>query len=54
MSAVCMYKKIPLPPITLLVGRNSSGKSAFLRLFPLIKRSILRTFKEIIFALGGL
>ena len=32
--------KIELSPITLLVGENSSGKSTFLRLFPLIKQSI--------------
>ena len=31
---------IALSPITLLVGENSSGKSTFLRLFPLIKQSI--------------
>lgn len=32
--------EIPLTPITLLVGGNSSGKSTFLRIFPLIKQSI--------------
>ena len=31
---------VPLSPITLLVGENSSGKSTFLRTFPLIKQSI--------------
>ena len=31
---------IQLAPITLLVGENSSGKSTFLRTFPLIKQSI--------------
>ncbi len=29
-----------LAPITLLIGENSSGKSSFLRVFPLIKQSI--------------
>lgn len=29
-----------LSPITILVGENSSGKSSFLRLFPLLKQSI--------------
>ena len=29
-----------LSPITLLVGENSSGKSTFLRAFPLLKQSI--------------
>lgn len=32
--------QITLSPVTLLVGENSSGKSTFLRLFPLIKQSI--------------
>ncbi|MDQ0204967.1 DUF3696 domain-containing protein [Pectinatus haikarae] len=31
---------IELKPITVLVGRNSSGKSTFLRSFPLLKQSI--------------
>lgn len=31
---------VTLSPITLLVGENSSGKSTFLRVFPLIKQSI--------------
>lgn len=30
---------IELPPITILVGENSSGKSTFLRSFPLLKQS---------------
>lgn len=32
--------EVPLSPITLLVGENSSGKSTFLRTFPLIRQSI--------------
>lgn len=31
---------IDLRPITLLVGRNSSGKSTFLRAFPLLRQSV--------------
>lgn len=31
---------VPIMPITLLVGENSSGKSSFLRVFPLLKQSI--------------
>lgn len=31
---------VPLKPITLLVGRNSSGKSTFLRAFPLLRQSV--------------
>jgi hypothetical protein len=32
---------ITLKPITLLVGRNSSGKSSFLRTFPLLRQSLM-------------
>jgi hypothetical protein len=32
---------IELKPITLLVGRNSSGKSTFLRTFPLLRQSLM-------------
>ncbi len=32
--------EIPLKPLTVLVGRNSSGKSTFLRAFPLLRQSI--------------
>ena len=31
---------VPIKPITLLVGRNSSGKSTFLRAFPLLRQSV--------------
>lgn len=31
---------ISLPKVTILVGENSSGKSTFLRIFPLLKQSI--------------
>lgn len=31
---------IELKPITLLLGKNSSGKSSFLRIFPLLKQSV--------------
>ncbi|WP_437851498.1 AAA family ATPase [Sorangium sp. So ce363] len=33
-------KSVPIKPITLLVGRNSSGKSTFLRIFPLLRQSV--------------
>lgn len=33
---------ISLSPITVLVGENSSGKSTFLRMFPLLKQSIMK------------
>jgi AAA15 family ATPase/GTPase len=32
--------QIPIKPITILVGRNSSGKSTFLRAFPLLRQSV--------------
>ena len=32
---------IDIKPITMLLGRNSSGKSSFLRTLPLLKQSIL-------------
>ena len=31
--------KIELAPLTILLGKNSSGKSTFLRMFPLFKQS---------------
>lgn len=31
---------VSIKPITVLVGRNSSGKSTFLRSFPLLRQSI--------------
>lgn len=31
---------VPLKPLTLLVGRNNSGKSSFLRTLPLLKQSV--------------
>lgn len=33
-------KLVPIRPITVLVGRNSSGKSTFLRAFPLLRQSV--------------
>ena len=33
-------KKIEIKPITILVGKNSSGKSSFLRLFSLLRQSV--------------
>ena len=31
---------IKIKPLTILLGQNSSGKSSFLRVFPLLKQSI--------------
>lgn len=33
-------KTVELKPLTILVGRNSSGKSSFLRAFPLLRQSV--------------
>lgn len=32
--------EVPLKPVTVLVGKNSSGKSTFARVFPLLRQSI--------------
>lgn len=32
--------EVELKPLTLLVGKNSSGKSTFLRVFPLFKQTL--------------
>ena len=34
--------EVAISPITVLVGKNSSGKSSFLRSFPLLKQSLIR------------
>lgn len=34
------YDLVEIKPVTLLVGANSSGKSTFLRLFPLLRQSV--------------
>ncbi|MBF0428109.1 MAG: AAA family ATPase, partial [Magnetococcales bacterium] len=34
--------EISLKPLTVLVGKNGSGKSSFLRFFPLLKQSAER------------
>ncbi|WP_350343964.1 AAA family ATPase [Proteinivorax tanatarense] len=39
-------QQIKISPITVLVGKNSSGKSTFLRTFPLFKQSIARKTSE--------
>lgn len=33
-------KKVKISPLTMLVGQNSSGKSSFLRVFPLLRQSV--------------
>ena len=43
---------IDLKPINMLVGSNSSGKSTFLRVFPLLKQSLYRRINGPIFWAG--
>ncbi len=38
--------EVELKPLVVLLGKNSSGKSTFLRTFPLIKQSILTSITE--------
>lgn len=38
--------KVDLSPLVVLLGKNSSGKSTFLRTFPLLKQSILTPITE--------
>lgn len=38
--------KIKLKPLTILVGKNSSGKSTFLRFFPLMKQTLMTKRNE--------
>jgi hypothetical protein len=45
---------IPIRPITLLVGRNSSGKSSFLRALPLLRQSLMTRTSSPILWYGGL
>lgn len=37
---ICKKNVVDLKPLTMLLGKNSSGKSSFLRLFPLLKQSV--------------
>lgn len=45
---------IPIRPINILVGKNSCGKSTFLRTFPLLRQSIQSNTKSPILWFGGL
>lgn len=38
--SLCNINNIEVKPITVLLGKNSCGKSSFLRIFPLLKQSI--------------
>lgn len=43
---------VPISPITVLIGRNSVGKSTFARIFPLIRQSVERRKKSPILWFG--
>ena len=45
--------EIEIKPLTILVGRNSSGKSSLLRVLPLLKQSVSEETKEPILWFGG-
>ena len=48
-------EQIEIKPITILVGRNSSGKSTFLRIFPLLKQTLeAKTAEPILWEICGL
>lgn len=45
--------ELELKPLTVFVGRNSSGKSSILRLLPLLKQSVIEETREPILWFGG-
>ncbi|MBR6643889.1 MAG: AAA family ATPase [Lachnospiraceae bacterium] len=44
--------KIELKPLTVIVGKNSAGKSSFIRFFPLLKQTLERKISESILWYG--
>ncbi|ERU64964.1 TPA: AAA family ATPase [Pseudomonas aeruginosa] len=48
------HQKIPIKPINILVGKNSCGKSTFLRTFPLLRQSVQANTKSPILWFGDL
>jgi AAA15 family ATPase/GTPase len=46
-------KDIDIKPITILIGKNSSGKSSFLRTFPMLKQSTEERTKSPILLYGN-
>ena len=39
-------KEVEIKPLTILVGKNSTGKSTFLRFFPLMKQTLMTRKNE--------
>ena len=52
--SLCNINDIEIKPITVLLGKNSCGKSSFLRLFPLFKQSISNKTRGAISLFGDL
>lgn len=52
--SLCDVQNIEIKPITVLLGKNSCGKSSFLRLFPLLKQSVNNKTRGAISLFGDL
>lgn len=52
--SLCNINNIEIKPITVLLGKNSCGKSSFLRIFPLLKQSINTKVRGAISLFGDL
>lgn len=52
--SLCDIKDIEIKPMTVLLGKNSSGKSSFLRIFPLLKQSVNNKIRGTISLFGDL
>jgi hypothetical protein len=54
LRSICLDAPIPLKRITLLVGKNSAGKSTFARIFPLLRQTVQTLRKSPILWFGHL
>ena len=52
--SLCNISDIEIKPITVLLGKNSCGKSSFLRIFPLLKQSVSSKTRGAISLFGDL
>lgn len=53
LRSIKQYNEVTLKPITILLGKNSSGKSTFLRSLPLLKQTIEESTSEPILWYGN-
>ena len=53
LRAIADSGHIPLRRVNILVGKNSSGKSSILRLFPLLRQSVESAPKDHYFGMGA-